>query len=52
MEIKVFIILATIVMGFLALIWKHNTWGNVFIKFTLICMSVFGTAVFLKHFYL
>lgn len=52
MDIQIFVISATVVMGFLGLIWKRGNWTNAFIKFTLLCMTCYGVGIILKHYYL
>jgi hypothetical protein len=52
MDIQVYIILTTIMLGFLAIIWSSKYWKDIFIKIVLIGLTITGIAIYLKHFYL
>lgn len=51
-DIQVYILLSTIVTGFLAIIWSSKYWKDVFIKIVLVGLTIAGVAIYLKHFYL
>jgi hypothetical protein len=49
MNIEIYLILSTIMLGLLGLVWRHNDWPNFFIKAMLLGLGGCGLFLNLKH---
>ena len=48
--LKLYLVVSTAFFAFLFIIWKDNNWTNLFLKFTMLILSVGGIVLSLNAF--